>query len=239
MPLLMIDLDDTLIDRTAALARWATALAAEHGRPAVDVEWIVAADNAGTCDRQVLTDLIADRFELDHRARTDVGGALVQGFADQVEAYPGVTDALDKARADGWTAVVVTNGEEFQQQAKVDHTGLGDHVDAVVISGVVGVKKPDATIFHLVAKRFATTLDGAWMVGDSPTADIRGAHHAGIRSVWLHGGRTWPIAGFTPTLTADSCVDAIHQVLNLSAQGRPPDLLPPWSKGASGVIFPG
>ena len=41
-------------------------------------------------------------------------------------------------------------------------------------------------------------LGGAWMVGDSPEADIGGAAAVGLPSVWLHRGRGWTDARYAP-----------------------------------------
>ena len=47
MPLLLVDLDNTLIDRAGAFDRWARAFTAAHGRDARDAEWLVTADRDG------------------------------------------------------------------------------------------------------------------------------------------------------------------------------------------------
>jgi len=214
MPLMMLDLDDSLIDRTAALTQWATGLVEALGRPPVDVDWIVAMDHYGTADRAVLASMINSRFELRGPVAQAVAEILLDGFATEITPFPGAVEAVDVARAAGWTVAVVTNGPTDQQQRKMRHTGLDQHVDATVISGAVGVTKPDRAIFALAAEQTGVSLTGAWMIGDSPAADIRGARAAGINSVWLHRGRSWPIAEFRPTLEADSCAAAIELVLS-------------------------
>ena len=58
-----------------------------------------------------------------------------------------------------------------------------------VISEEAGVSKPNPRIFALAAQRVRMRLRGAWVVGDSPEADIGGAAAIGLPSVWLHRGR--------------------------------------------------
>lgn len=214
MPLLLIDLDDTLIDRTGALLNWATGLTEALGRPPVDVRWIQAIDSYGTADRAEVAWLINTRFDLRGPVAQAVEEILREGFAADAAVFPGVKDALDTARTAGWKIVVVTNGPTEQQRLKMRHTGLNDHVDATVVSEAVGLAKPDPEIFALAADEVRSPLAGAWMVGDSPGGDIRGARNAGIKSVWLHRGRSWPIADLRPTVTADSPAEAIRIVLD-------------------------
>ena len=92
-----------------------------------------------------------------------------------LELDPQVPTALDRARAAGWTPVVVTNGTVRQQERKLRHTGLGGHVAGWVISEGAGVRKPDPRVFRLAAEEAGLPLAGAWVVGDSAEADIGAA----------------------------------------------------------------
>jgi putative hydrolase of the HAD superfamily len=47
VPLLLVDLDDTLIDRNGAFTRWAKAFTTTQE----DAEWLIAADRGGYEDR--------------------------------------------------------------------------------------------------------------------------------------------------------------------------------------------
>lgn len=71
--------------------------------------------------------------------------------------------------------------------------------EACVVSGQVGLNKPDARIFRQgeLAARFPHMI---WMVGDNPQADIAGAKAAGWHTIQVH--REDGEADFTcPTLT--------------------------------------
>ncbi len=80
--------------------------------------------------------------------------------------------------------------------------GAGGAEDVVE---AVGRKKPDPAIFHAAA----ADLDGAWVIGDSPHADIAGAWALGLTSVWVSGGRPWTEAAYRPTHTAADVVTAL------------------------------
>jgi len=82
-----------------------------------------------------------------------------------------------------------------------------------VISQEAGVRKPNPRIFAIAAERARMRLGGAWMVGDSPEADIGGAAAAGMRSVWLRRGRAWLESRYAPTLTADGVIAALAEVM--------------------------
>ena len=63
--------------------------------------------------------------------------------------------------------------------------GLHDHLDAIVISEEVGIRKPRVEIFESVLDKLAIGAGDILHVGDSLTADVAGAAALGISSVWI------------------------------------------------------
>lgn len=213
MPLLLVDLDNTLIDRAGAFRRWAREFASARGDSAADVRWLVAADRDGLEPRERLATKIGERFGLEGQAGADLLVELRGGLIRQIVPDGAVTEAPRTARAAGWVPLVVTNGTVEQQERKLRHTGLDREVAGWVISEGVGVRKPAPEIFRLAADKSGQSLDGAWMIGDSAEADIGGARSTGLPGVWLHRGRPRPVGAFQPAHTADSFPQAVETVL--------------------------
>ena len=83
---------------------------------------------------------------------------------------------------------VITNGPNTQRE-KIDTTNLADYMDVVIISGEVGVGKPDPGIFTRALTSVQVSPREAIYVGDSLTWDIPGAKNAGLYSVWINRKR--------------------------------------------------
>ena len=83
---------------------------------------------------------------------------------------------------------VITNGPDTQRE-KIDSTSLTDYMDVVIISGEVGVGKPDPGIFTRALTSVQLSPREAIYVGDSLTWDIPGAQSAGLYSVWINRNR--------------------------------------------------
>ena len=213
VPLLLVDLDNTLIDRAGAFGRWAREFAAARGGSAADAQWLVAADRDGLEPRERLAAIISERFGLGGCGEAGLLAELRGGLVRQVIPDGAVAGALRGARAAGWVPFVVTNGTVQQQERKLRHAGLDREVAGWVISEGAGIRKPDPGIFRLAAARAGQSLDGAWMIGDSAEADIGGARSAGLPGVWLHRGRPWPLTAFRPGHTAGSFPRAVSIVL--------------------------
>jgi putative hydrolase of the HAD superfamily len=213
VPLLLVDLDNTLVDRAGAFSRWARQFAADHAGSEADAAWLVVADNDGFEPRERFAATIVKRFGLGASAEAATLTELRKGMVRQIVADAAVTQALRDARTSGWTPFVITNGTVEQQERKLRHTGLDQEVAGWVISEGAGLRKPDPEIFRYAASRAGQPLDGAWMIGDSAEADIGGAHNAGLPGVWLHRGRQWPLTAFQPSHTADSFPQAVRSIL--------------------------
>jgi putative hydrolase of the HAD superfamily len=222
MPLLMCDLDDTLVERPPLFRAWAERFLAEGGYDPGLLEWLVEQDRGGHRPRPELLEELT--------ARVGYSVPVEQFLEDQIlqvggsyRLTPGVRSALDRARERGWSFAVVTNGPTRQQRLKVEAAGLHELADAVCVSEEVGAWKPDPEIFHEAARRAGTTLDGAWMIGDNLDADIAGAHGVGVRSVWVKRDDVWvpPDAdtesGTEADLVAGDFPDAVRQVLSATA----------------------
>jgi putative hydrolase of the HAD superfamily len=213
VPLLLVDLDNTLIDRAGAFARWAREFVSSRNGRAVDVQWLIHADRDGFEQRERLAAMIGERFGRDGLAETGILAELRGGMVRNIVFDGAVTAALRAARAAAWVPYVVSNGTVQQQTRKLRHTGLDREVAGWVISEGVGLRKPDPEIFRYAAAQAGLPLDGAWMIGDSVEADIEGACNAGLQSVWLHRGRPWQITAFQPHATAESFPQAVDIVL--------------------------
>ena len=212
MPLLLLDLDNTLLDRAAAVRTWAEDFLRAIGAPAEDIDWLLDADADGLTDRWDLADALRDRYLL-RTPLIDLVEGMRDGVVHNTRLDPLVACALTIAGNVGWVPVVVSNGPTRQQEAKIRKTGLDQYLADWVISEEAGVSKPNPRIFAIAADRARTSLSGAWLVGDSPEADIGGANALGLPSVWLHRGRQWSEPRYTPTRTADGPIAALLAVL--------------------------
>ncbi|MFV2011202.1 MULTISPECIES: HAD family hydrolase [unclassified Micromonospora] len=212
MPLLLLDLDNTLLDRAGAFRVWGQEFLDSVGAPRDDIDWLVSVDADGLTDRWDLADALRERYRL-RSSSVDLVEELHDGVVRHTRLDPLVACSLAIARDAGWVPVIVTNGAARQQEAKIRRTGLDRYVADWVISEAAGVSKPNPRIFALAAQSVRMRLRGAWMVGDSPEADIGGAAATGLPSVWLHRGRNWLDDRYAPTREASGVIPAVAAVL--------------------------
>ena len=108
--------------------------------------------------------------------------------SDYVEARRAVAGAAELLCAVRERARVgiVSNNLLQEQRDKLAFCGLTAHVDALIVSEEAGVTKPDPAIFRIALDALGAQPAEAVMLGDSWSADVIGAHAAGIRAVWFN-----------------------------------------------------
>ncbi|MBN6051063.1 HAD family hydrolase [Nonomuraea sp. RK-328] len=186
--LALFDLDRTLIDLDAAFFRWAEEFA-EHWRLGPEgVAWLVSLDRDGYPHREIFFGKVREHFALPEPA-DELWAAYRRRMPHLVRCYPGVLAGLAELRAEGWRVGIVTNGMADNQLGKLRRTGLADAVDGYAVSGVEGIRKPEAGLFHIAAERCGATLNqGGWMVGDNLISDVEGARRVGLSTIWINRG---------------------------------------------------
>ena len=86
----------------------------------------------------------------------------------------------------------ILSNSEGRLAELVDEMGWADVIRVVVDSGRVGVEKPDARIFEILAERLGTSMSEVVHVGDSLAADVMGALAAGMCAVWFTSATELP-----------------------------------------------
>jgi HAD superfamily hydrolase (TIGR01509 family) len=105
-------------------------------------------------------------------------------------ADPEALAAIRKVKAAGLVAGVVSNSNG-SARALLDGAGLGDALDFIIDSAVVGVEKPDPKIFHLGLERAGVAAHEAVYIGDLYSVDVLGSRAAGLGAILLDPRGFW------------------------------------------------
>lgn len=115
---------------------------------------------------------VAERYKIDYRQSE----RLVDGVVALIQAL----------RDDGIKIGLLTNNASAEQRAKLNRHNLEALFDAIIISGEVGIAKPDPQIFNIALGELDAQADETVMIGDSWGSDILGANGIGMRAIWLN-----------------------------------------------------
>jgi putative hydrolase of the HAD superfamily len=140
-----------------------------------------------------------------------LGERLVAHFWNRYDAHCGLSEevagTLAELRRRRLKLGVITNGRSTMQRRKIAALGLADAFDVILVSEEEGVRKPDAEIFRRALERCAVEPHEAVFVGDHPTADVEGAHRAGLHAVWKF------VPYWVPTVAHAPVVRSLREIL--------------------------
>ena len=85
----------------------------------------------------------------------------------------------------GLEVAVISNTEDGRLEEMLKLLEIAAHFDLLVDSHVVGLRKPDAAIFHYTLEQLNIAPHEAVYVGDSYGHDVLGAQNAGLRAILL------------------------------------------------------
>lgn len=137
--------------------------------------------------------LANDRAVGEHLATTIVKEWFEVEKTIEPELYPDAEPILQELRSRGFTLGLISNAPPETQET-VSRVGLNRYIDHIVISGIVGVAKPDPAIFRHALKLASASPDECLHVGDSYKADVLGARRAGLRAVLIDRDGRYPDA---------------------------------------------
>mgnify|MGYP001851532226 CR=1 FL=1 len=106
----------------------------------------------------------------------------------EIEPYFDLVYILPELQSRYRLAVLTDELYDIQVE-KVKRLGLAGYFTEIISSEQAGVTKPDKRLFEYALKRLGVSADEAMMIGDNPSADIRGARSVGMRTAWLHRGK--------------------------------------------------
>lgn len=120
-------------------------------------------------------------------------------FQGQIELSPVFPEIFSWCQAQGIAMGIITNGPYRHQLRKIRTMGLVNwfELEHVLISGQVGITKPDPAIFQLMEERLGMPGEDICYLGDSFENDVVGAKAANWKAIWFnHRKRVEPIAPY-------------------------------------------
>ncbi|MHB9286246.1 HAD family hydrolase [Halobacteriales archaeon Cl-PHB] len=124
---------------------------------------------------------VVEQYDLDADPGT-MAEAHKDAEVAATRVHPGVVDLLAAVAAHHRTGIL-TNGDGDLQRRKLEAHGLDDHVETVIVSNDVGVRKPEAGIFEEAKERLPA--DTHVYVGDTYEEDIEPARVQGFEAVYV------------------------------------------------------
>ena len=191
MKAIVFDLDNTLIDRQRAFTEMLkdrielTLPEDKKHLKEQAIQDILMWDDNGTVSRSVSFKKYCDKYEVTCMTSeelstywTTISGSVVYLFDDVIDVI-----AYLKAK---YRLAILTNGSPISQRRKLESTGILNMFELSVVSGEVGIDKPDPRIFGVMCERLNVKPQDCLYVGDNYVNDVLGARNAGWNAIYLN-----------------------------------------------------
>ena len=126
--------------------------------------------------------------------------------------YPlekGALELFKYLKEKGYKVVIASNACQWQQEIRIEKSGLGQYTYGVYCSNEIGFEKPHKEFFDAVLKMSDSKPEETLMVGDSITADVGGAKNAGLKACWYNPN------GNEDTVGADYVIGSLTDLMKI------------------------
>ncbi len=110
-------------------------------------------------------------------------------FLRHAVRFPFTIPTIDRLHELGLKVGLLTNAANEEgirrQRAKLEMLGLSDKFDEILITGQVGIHKPNRGVFDIMKWRLDIPAENMLYVGDHPINDVEGSKNAGYTPVWV------------------------------------------------------
>lgn len=132
---------------------------------------------------------------------------------EQLHLMAGVERLFEWCQKQGVELGIITNGPHIHQLKKIEALGLTKWIgsEKMIISGQVGVTKPNPAIFQLMEKRLGIPSSECCYVGDSFDNDVIGAKRANWKVVWFNHRHRPP---GDKSIAADVVVESLQELVD-------------------------
>lgn len=187
---LFFDIGETLMDEVPTNRQWAEVARATLAEEGIEVtrEQVIQAQRAAATGgianpKRGALALLTGQDDDDRFRRMVARGwpLLDEPFQDAPEALTALADM-------GYRLGVIANQPRAVAEARLEWFGLLDGVEVTLLSGDVGLAKPDPAIFRLALQMAGCEPSEAVMVGDRPDNDIAPARKLGMGTVRVRRG---------------------------------------------------
>jgi FMN phosphatase YigB (HAD superfamily) len=199
----VFDLDDTLFDQKDWILRKLTmtwdverALLPERTRFLALALRIIEEGN-----RSKLFDALCRELELGELERSRLIDTYRAAQPDNCVLYQDAKPCLTQLRRLGYGLGLITDNPPASQRAKLERAELAGYFDAILLTGELGLSKPDTRAFREIAERLRQQPGDLIMVGDNLFRDSRGALDSGFQHAF-HIQRPGSFFNFSQELAA-------------------------------------
>ncbi|SFM06219.1 putative hydrolase of the HAD superfamily [Gracilibacillus orientalis] len=199
----IFDLDGTLLDRETSINIFAEKQynkyykSFQHIDKELYISRFIKLDNKGMVWKDKVYQQLVKEFRLMDLTWEELLQDYVNQFRYSSTPFPNLYQMLHSLKKMNIKVGMITNGKKEFQEYNISALEIEEYFEIILISEIVGIKKPNPKIFEQALKHMQVQPNESFFVGDHPENDINAANKVGMKSIWKkHKGITCDSADF-------------------------------------------
>ena len=199
--MIFFDIDGTLVDHEEAERNAALTFKRSHADVFQEAEddfvrrWHSLAEkyfqlflagelSLGGQRRARMREFFAERNQLSDLQADELFHEYLAYYEESWSLFPDVENCLSSFGE--YDLGVISNGDPTQQRQKLNTLGIASSFSVILISGDVGLSKPDPGIFAAACRKAGVSPSACFYVGDNLENDAEASVRAGLIGIWLN-----------------------------------------------------
>jgi putative hydrolase of the HAD superfamily len=214
----IFDLDGTLLNRDASIEQF---ISVQYDRLSEHLSHIpkdnymarfIELDGHGHVWKDKVYQSLVSEFAIEGMSWQSLLEDYEMQFQFHCVPFQFLAEMLNELQQQDYLLGMITNGRSLFQARAIDGLGIREYFEAILISEVEQVRKPQVEIFQRAMNRLGVSASDSVFVGDHPEADIAGAKGAMMKTIWKRNS-SWAAAK-----EADAIIDELNEIPSVLEQ---------------------
>ncbi|MBU9722801.1 MULTISPECIES: HAD family hydrolase [Bacillaceae] len=186
----IFDLDGTLLNRDASVKDF---INRQHDRLSEQLRHVdkdryisrfIELDQRGYVWKDSVYQQLVQEFEINEVTWQELLDDYKSEFKNHCIPFENLTSMLEKLKQHNFQLGMITNGYGQFQMDNIEALNIKKYFDAILISELEQIKKPNPQIFKRALERLEVSAEESIFVGDHPENDVKAAKNVGMIGVW-------------------------------------------------------
>lgn len=117
---------------------------------------------------------------------------------EKLELFNGAKELLQNLSKAGKKVYLLSNAQRIFTEPEMKRLGIYELFDGILYSSDVGFQKPSQYFYEILFKRYSLEKEASVMIGNDKFADIEGADHFGMDSIYIETEQSTSFEGKLP-----------------------------------------
>ena len=188
---LLFDLDQTILDRNSSLIQFINwqvnffQLVPQALKKSF-ISRFIELDDHGNVWKDIVYKKLIKEFDIQKYTTDELLESYIADFNKFSIGFENIQKVISRLYEKGYRIGLVSNGKTPFQEHNFYALGLTEYFSTIIISEVVGLRKPDEGIFEHACNQLNCYAFDCIFVSDNLKADIEGAKKYGMKTIFFH-----------------------------------------------------